>query len=167
MIVGGGISGLSAAHFFRKVAGAKARILVLDNHDDFGGHAKRNEFHSGQRTMLGFGGTFSIESPAPYSPVAQSLIKELGIDVPSYSKYSNKDLYRSFGLSPKVFFDKETFGADKLATNPLPRLGGENEDEEVRARAVQTVLDRTPRFPSRPRPTSGGWSWTRKITFPD
>ena len=24
-----------------------ARILILDNHDDFGGHAKRNEFHQG------------------------------------------------------------------------------------------------------------------------
>ena len=75
VVVGGGISGLSAAHFFRKANGSKARVLILDNHDDFGGHAKRNEFHSGQRNMLGFGGTFSIESPAPYSPVAQSLIK--------------------------------------------------------------------------------------------
>src|ERR1700675_2844389 len=73
VIVGGGISGLSAAHFFRRVAGPKARVLILDNHDDFGGHAKRNEFHSAQRTMLGFGGTFSIESPAPYSAVAKSL----------------------------------------------------------------------------------------------
>src|ERR1700684_3006785 len=66
IVVGGGISGLSAAHFFRKQAGGNARVLILDNHDDFGGHAKRNEFHTDQRTMLGFGGTFSIESPAPY-----------------------------------------------------------------------------------------------------
>src|SRR5882724_5822051 len=44
VIVGGGISGLSAAHFYRKTAGPQARILILDNHDDFGGHAKRNEF---------------------------------------------------------------------------------------------------------------------------
>jgi len=112
VIVGGGISGLSAAHFFRKAAGPKARILILDNHDDFGGHAKRNEFHLGQRTMLGFGGTFSIESPAPYSAVAKGLIEELGIDVPSYRRYVSKDLYRSFGLGPKIFLDKETFGAD-------------------------------------------------------
>src|SRR5438876_1914385 len=128
VIVGGGISGLSAAHFFRKAAGPKARILILDNHDDFGGHAKRNEFHSAQRTMLGFGGTFSIESPAPYSPVAKALIQELGIDVSSYSKYVTRDLYRSFGLSPKIFFDKETFGTDGLATNPMPRVGGESEN---------------------------------------
>ena len=49
VVVGGGISGLAAAYFFRKRAGPKARILVLDNHDDFGGHAKRNEFRVGDR----------------------------------------------------------------------------------------------------------------------
>ena len=62
VVVGGGISGLSAAHFLRKVAGPKARILILENHDDFGGHAKRNEFHASQPMRLGFGGTYSIES---------------------------------------------------------------------------------------------------------
>src|SRR4029077_10301678 len=105
VIVGGGISGLSAAHFFRKVAGPKARVLVVDNHDDFGGHAKRNEFQSPKHTMLGFGGTFSIESPAPYSAVSKGLIEELGIDVSSYSRYVRRDLYRSFGLAPKIFLD--------------------------------------------------------------
>ncbi len=118
VVVGGGISGLAAAHYFRKAAGDKARILILDNHDDFGGHAKRNEFRSGNRTILGYGGTYSIESPAPYSAVSKALIEELGIDVPSYPKYVSKNLYRSFGLRPKIFFDKETFGADKLVVNP-------------------------------------------------
>ncbi|MBZ5652142.1 MAG: NAD(P)-binding protein [Acidobacteriia bacterium] len=144
VVVGGGISGLSAAHFFRKTAGPKARILILDNHDDFGGHAKRNEFKTPQRTMLGFGGTFSIESPAPYSAVAKGLIEELGIDVPSYPKYANRDLYRSFGLGPKIFFDKETFGADKLVTNPTPRVGGESEDDKVLAHAVEMFLQEAP-----------------------
>jgi spermidine dehydrogenase len=144
VVVGGGISGLSAAHFFRKVAGPRARILVLDNHDDFGGHAKRNEFHAGQRTLLGFGGTFSIESPAPYSAVAKGLIEESGIDVPSYPKYVNRGLYRSFGLRPKVFFDKETFGADKLVTNPMPRIGGESEDDEARAHDLEIFLQEAP-----------------------
>jgi spermidine dehydrogenase len=144
VIVGGGISGLSAAHFFRKVAGPKARILVLDNHDDFGGHAKRNEFRSGKRTLLGFGGTFSIESPAPYSSVAKGLIDDLGIEVSAYPKYVAKDLYRFFGLGPKIFFDKETFGADKLATNPLPRVGGESEDYKARAHALEAFLKEAP-----------------------
>ncbi len=144
VVVGGGISGLSAAHFFRKVAGPKARVLVLENHDDFGGHAKRNEFHSANRTLLGFGGTFSIESPAPYSAVAKGLINELGIDVPSYPRYVTKNLYRSFGMSPKIFFDKETFGADALATNPMPRVGGESETDKVRAHALEAFLKEAP-----------------------
>ncbi|HET9306224.1 MAG TPA: NAD(P)-binding protein [Candidatus Sulfotelmatobacter sp.] len=129
IVVGGGISGLSAAHFYRKAAGAKARILILDNHDDFGGHAKRNEFRVNNAFRLGFGGTFSIESPAPYSPVAKGVIEELGIDVPSYSKYFAKNLYPSFGLHPKIFFDKETFGTDKLATNFSTRGWTESEDK--------------------------------------
>src|SRR6266566_3989782 len=127
-VVGGGISGLSAAHYFRKVAGPKARILVLDNHDDFGGHAKRNEFRSRNRMLLGYGGTFSIESPAPYSAVAKAMVEELGVDVSSYPKYVSKDLYRSQGLAPAIFFDKETFGADKLVVNPVPHGGGEGAD---------------------------------------
>lgn len=128
VVVGGGISGLSAAHFYRKIAGPEARILILDNHDDFGGHAKRNEFRQGNDFRLGFGGTFSIESPAPYSVVAKSVIEELGIDVPSYSKYVAKGLYRSFGLAPKIFFDRETFSSDKLVVNPL--RGGATETSD-------------------------------------
>ena len=42
VIVGAGISGLSAAHFYRLGLGPKHSILILESHDDFGGHAKRN-----------------------------------------------------------------------------------------------------------------------------
>jgi len=127
IVVGGGISGLSAAHFYRKSAGAGARILILDNHDDFGGHAKRNEFRVGNAFRLGFGGTFSIESPAPYSKEARGLIEELGIDVAAYPKYHDADLYRSLGLRSKIFFDKETFGSDRLVAGPPTLSGGEKD----------------------------------------
>jgi spermidine dehydrogenase len=127
VVVGGGISGLSAAHFFRQAAGPKARILILENHDDFGGHAKRNEFRFRRRTLLGYGGTYSIESPAPYSRVAKDLITGLGIDVSSYPRYEDKNIYRSQGLEPHIFFDKETFGSDRLVPDPHPLYGGETE----------------------------------------
>jgi spermidine dehydrogenase len=128
IVVGGGISGLSAAHFYRKRAGTNARILILENHDDFGGHAKRNEFRIGDRTLIGYGGTYSIESPEPYSKVAQALIEELGIQVSSFPKYLDRASYNSFGRAPKIFFDKETFGSDKLVDDPWPFPGGETYD---------------------------------------
>ena len=131
IVVGGGISGLAAAHFYRKAAGNNARILILDNHDDFGGHAKRNEFRAGKRTLIGYGGTYSIESPEPYSEVASALIRELGIEVSSFPKYLDRKLYSAFGRVPKIFFDKETFGVDKLVDDPFPFPGGETFDLAV------------------------------------
>lgn len=114
IVVGGGISGLSAAYFFRKFAGPQSRILILDNHDDFGGHAKRNEFRAGNRLLLGYGGTQSLEAPHHYSKVAFGLLQELGIDVDRFQKYFDQNLYKSMNLKRATFFDRETFGSDVL-----------------------------------------------------
>jgi spermidine dehydrogenase len=115
VIVGAGISGLAAAHFFRERAGKSARVLLLENHDDFGGHAKRNEFHLGGGLHLLNGGTLLIDSPTPYSPVADGLLKQLGINPPEFEeKFTDHKLYRSLGLRSAVFFDKEIFGEDRL-----------------------------------------------------
>ncbi len=119
VVVGGGISGLSSAHFFQKAAGPSSSVLVLDNHDDFGGHAKRNEFRVGGRTLLGYGGTWSIDSPAPYSAVAKALIRDLGIDVMARRSIMDWQLYGSLKLGSGIFFDKETFGADRLLAAPI------------------------------------------------
>ena len=113
VVVGAGISGLAAAYFYRKrVSGA--HILVLDNHDDFGGHAKRNEFRVGQRTILAHGGTMNIERPAEYSSVAMGLLHELGIDINRFYKAYDQKLYSHLGAA--VFYDRATFGENRLVT---------------------------------------------------
>jgi spermidine dehydrogenase len=114
IVVGAGISGLSAAYFYRQQAGPKARILILENHDDFGGHAKRNEFHSGARLLIGYGGTQTITGPNLYSPQSKQLFKDLGIDVKRFEKYYDRNFYKSRDMGEAVFFDKETFGTDRL-----------------------------------------------------
>ena len=136
VVVGGGISGLSAAHYFRRAAGPAAKILVLDNHDDFGGHAKRNEYQVGDRTILGYGGTFSIDSPAPYSAVAKGLVNDLGIDVSRWQKVVDESIYSGRGLKQGVFFDKETFGADKLLAFSSRAMVGEGETTAQREAAA-------------------------------
>jgi len=115
VVVGGGISGLAAAWFYRRAAGPDARILVLDNCDDFGGHAKRNEFTAGGRLVIGYGGSQSLQSPKTlYSDVAKSLLRDLSVDIGRFETAFERGLYASLGLSRGVFFAREAFGRDVL-----------------------------------------------------
>lgn len=144
IVVGGGISGLAAAYFFRERAGRDARILILENHDDFGGHAKRNEFHLGGKLQLLNGGTMLIDSPTPYSAESADLIAKLGIDPVAFEKkYPLKTLYSSLGLRPAIFFDKQTFGADRLAT-AAPAEWGESQNPAAMASHWVEFLKQTP-----------------------
>ncbi|MFK8049277.1 MAG: NAD(P)-binding protein [Halioglobus sp.] len=122
VIVGAGISGLSAAHFYRKEHPA-ARILILENHDDFGGHAKRNEFDVDGHTLLGYGGSQSIEEPSEYPEVALQMFSDLGIDLSKFDRAYDQGFYQRNGLAGGVFFDRENWGKDQLIPYDLGSLG--------------------------------------------
>jgi spermidine dehydrogenase len=113
VVVGGGLSGLAAAYFWHQAL-PNQRVLILDNHDDFGGHAKRNEFVHGGRTYLAYGGTMSVATPYPYSYMAKQLLVDLGVDVPRNAEFQNRTLFEKYQLGAGMFFDKEHFGEDRL-----------------------------------------------------
>jgi spermidine dehydrogenase len=118
VVVGGGISGLAAAYFYR-AAHKDARVLVLDNHDDFGGHAKRNEFHHAGERYLSIGGSVYLEHTR-YGDVTLGLLDELGVDIARLRENQDEDfLHRPFGLESGVFFDSDHYGTDRLLTGPL------------------------------------------------
>ena len=123
VVIGAGLSGLAAAYFYRRAAGPRARILVLDNHDDFGGHAKRNEFRLGDRLILGYGGSKSLQSPKSlFGKVARRLLRELAVDLDRFEQAFERTLYPSLGLSRGVFFNREAFGRDVLVTGDPMRM---------------------------------------------
>ncbi len=144
IVVGAGISGLAAAHFARERV-PEGKILILENHDDFGGHAKRNEFHLGGKLQLLNGGTMLIDSPTPYSPAAAGGLKKLGIDaVALEKKCTDRSLYRSLGMGSGIFFDRQTFGADRLVLGPRTIEGPESDSGKPQASAWDTFLKQAP-----------------------
>jgi spermidine dehydrogenase len=118
VVVGAGLSGLSAAHFYRK-ENPNARILILDNHDDFGGHAKRNEFELDGRTFLSHGGSQTLQEPGSYSEVIHGLLKDIGVDIQRLAEAFDQDFYRRNGLTDAFFFDRKTYGVDRIVRYPV------------------------------------------------
>ena len=142
IVVGGGISGLAAAWFYRQRYGAGARILVLDNHDDFGGHARRNEFTAGDRTLIGYGGSEALQSPkANFSPVVNALMRELGIETERFRQYFDQTLYPGLGLSRASFFDRDRFGRDRLVTgDPTDWVGDDIPRDRRNGRPLEQFI---------------------------
>ncbi len=136
VVVGGGVSGLASASFFRESAGAGARILVLDNHDDFGGHAKRNEFTVGGRTLIGYGGSQSIDTPSAYSTEAMGLLRRLGVDVSKFHAYFDKGFVKRHGLGACIHFDRAHYGRDALVTDPFSTRWLEIDDVQDAAKII-------------------------------
>ncbi|MGH2420078.1 NAD(P)/FAD-dependent oxidoreductase [Pseudomonas sp. C 49-2] len=145
VVVGGGLSGLSAAWFYREKH-PKAKILILENHDDFGGHAKRNEFQAGGRMIIGYGGSEAFQSPNHlYSKEVNGLLKKLGVNIKRFETAFDRQFYPGLGLSRGVFFDKENFGEDKLVTgDPTPMVADDIAPDQLNARAIRDFINDFP-----------------------
>lgn len=123
VVVGGGISGLAAAWFYQRRFGAGRRILILDNHDDFGGHAKRNEFTVRGRRLVTYGGSAGMPPSASDNAAVQALLAGLGIAPGAPARAVPGEDYGRRGLGRAVFFDAEHFGRDQwLAADPFGTL---------------------------------------------
>lgn len=118
VIVGAGLSGLSAANFYRNMTSDKSRILIIDNHDDFGGHAKRNEFHLDGKTYLASGGS-ELFVPL-FTPESMALFKELSIDIERLYDAMRYEFYRDYDLHQGVFFNEEHYGTNRLVAGKHP-----------------------------------------------
>jgi len=149
IVVGGGLSGLSAAWFYREKH-PKAKILILENHDDFGGHAKRNEFQAGGRMIIGYGGSEAFQSPNHlYSKEVNGLLKKLGVNIKRFETAFDRQFYPGLGLSRGVFFDKENFGEDKLVTgDPTPMVADDIAPDRLNARAISDFINDFPLPPA-------------------
>jgi len=113
VVVGGGVSGLAAAYYYR-ASKPDARILILDNHDDFGGHAKRNEFLVRGRHLIGYGGSQTLEAPSAYSETAKELLSALTVDLESFEQAFDRGFYDRHDLGTRLYFDAATWGRDAL-----------------------------------------------------
>ena len=113
VVVGAGISGLTAAYLFRKQYGPNAKILILDNHDDFGGHAKRNEFSAQGHMLLGVGGSLNLEQAA-MGEAEVSLLEEIGVNFTELREsvepgYIIHDPMARHG----IYLNRAVYGADR------------------------------------------------------
>lgn len=146
VIVGAGISGLAAACFWQQPAKTTQKILILDNHDDFAGHAKRNEFTASDGIILSYGGSESFQSPKHlYSQTLLDLLANLSIDIDQMARDFDVNFYLDRGLSRGVYFDKTHFGVDKLISgNPRVVVADEIPPNKRNGRVIEDYINDFP-----------------------
>lgn len=143
VIVGAGISGLSAAKYYRDRFGPDAKILLVDPLPDFGGHAHRNEFVTPNavtgvdQMQLRTGGAVNLDSPytwsetsgafldVPPSDAALEILDYLGVDLAAFPSTSGPGTpTAAYGLAGYLLFPREEWGVDSVQrTRGLPGEG--------------------------------------------
>ena len=143
VIVGAGLSGLAAAYFYQQQHGSDKKILILDNHDDFCGHAKRNEHVINGKTCISYGGSQSIVEPKEANQVVLDLFEDIGVDLKRFNTAYDVDFFKRHDMGGVTYFNEEVFGEDKLVQHPYCNypnyvegiLGGKLSHEEAAAQA--------------------------------
>jgi len=118
VVVGGGLSGLSAAYFYQQTHGADKKVLILDNHDDFGGHAKRNEHTINGDTRISYGGSQTLMDPAQADKIVLDLLEDIGVDLKRFETAYDMSFFRQNNLGAVTYFNEEVFGEDKVVQHP-------------------------------------------------
>lgn len=146
IVVGAGISGLAAAYHYQQQMGKDAKILLLDNHDDFGGHARRNEFTTHEGLLIGYGGSESLQSPRSiFSKQVLDFMRTLAIDIDELEDCFNVNFYPDLGLGRGVFFDAKTFGVNKVvAGDPGSSVADEIPKDRINGRPIAEFINDFP-----------------------
>lgn len=146
IVVGAGISGLAAAMYYQQRFGNSQRILILDNHDDFGGHAKRHETQTENSLVLEYGGSESLQSPRSiWSERALQMLDDLGVNLDRLEAAFDTQFYPGLGLSRGVFFDRANFGVDKLVTgSPTRKVADDIPKDRMNARPYPEFISDFP-----------------------
>ena len=119
VVVGAGLSGLASAYFYRQRFGPDSKILILDNHDDFGGHAKRNEHTIDGQRLISYGGSQTLVEPRSASVVMQTLFQDVGIDLKRFDTAFDQGFYKRHELGATTYFNAKHFGRDTLVRHPF------------------------------------------------
>jgi len=134
VIVGGGASGIAAAKFYQDKYGSDKKILILEQLPDFGGHSKRNEFHTpnaanGNADVMALrnGGAVNLDSigtwnkpgpastgiPGSYGQPAVDFLSWAGVDTATATKWQNggaAGIPSSYGLYARNYWPSAEFG---------------------------------------------------------
>lgn len=146
IVVGAGISGLAAAYHYQQQLGPDAKILLLDNHDDFGGHARRNEFTTPDGLLIGYGGSESLQSPRSiFSQEVLQFMSSLGVNIDELENSFNVNFYPDLGLGRGVYFDAKTFGVNKVvAGDPGYNVADEIPRDRINGRPIAEFINDFP-----------------------
>ena len=109
---------MSAAYFYQQKHGRDKKVLILDNHDDFDGHARRNEHTINDQRRIGYGRSQTLVKPQAAHKIVQDLLKDIGIDIERCKTAYDRDFFKRHDLGANTYFNKQVFGRDKVVAHP-------------------------------------------------